>query len=71
MCSKIYQTLQSDRMKSKEQLFFWKKVHILNRIWIKIPESKIAFVFELKLLEVQTCLKKSDKFSKFLFSLTF
>jgi hypothetical protein len=41
--SKIYQALQSDRLKDKEQLSFWKQVHILKTICIKIPGSKTAF----------------------------
>jgi hypothetical protein len=30
--SKIYQTLQYDRMKDKEQPIFWKKVQITNKM---------------------------------------
>jgi hypothetical protein len=32
LCSKIYQILQFDRMKGKEQLSLWKKIQIRNRI---------------------------------------
>jgi hypothetical protein len=62
--SKIYQILQYDRLKDKEQLTFWKKVLIQNRIRIKSYGSKTTFEFGPNLLEVQTYLEKSDKFSK-------
>jgi hypothetical protein len=39
--SKIYQTLQSDRINDKEQLSFWKQVQIPNMTGIKIPVSKL------------------------------
>jgi hypothetical protein len=62
--SKIYQTLDPDRMEDKEQLSFWKKVKIQERIWIKNSESKTTFEFGPNLLGIQTCLGKSDKFPK-------
>jgi hypothetical protein len=62
--SKFYQTFQSDRIKEKEQLFFWGQVQISNMIWIKIPIRKPAFEFELNLLEAQTCLETYSKFPK-------
>jgi hypothetical protein len=58
--------MHPDRIKDKEQLFFKKQVQILNRISIKIPVSKTSFEFELDLFDVQTCVKKSSKFSKIL-----
>jgi hypothetical protein len=60
LCSKSYQTFQDDRTEDKEQLYFWKKVQIRN----KNPGSGTAFEFRPNLLEVQTCLEKSDKFTK-------
>jgi hypothetical protein len=39
--SKIYQTLQSDRINDKEQLSFWKQVQIPNITGIKIHVSKL------------------------------
>jgi hypothetical protein len=68
-CSKIYQILQSDRMKEKEQLSFWKQVQTQNRIWIKIPGRRPTFEFGSNLLGVQTCLEKSDNFPKILICL--
>jgi hypothetical protein len=69
LCSKIYHTWQSDRMKSEEELSFWKQVQIPNRIGIKTPRSKTGFEFELNLLGKQTCLEKSGKFPKILICL--
>jgi hypothetical protein len=51
-------------MDSMKQLSFWKQVQISNRIRIKIPGSQTTCEFELNLCGVQTCLKKSGKFSK-------
>jgi hypothetical protein len=65
----MYQTLQSDRMDNKEQLFFRTQVQIRNKIQTKIPRSKTAFEFGPNLLEVQTDLEQSDKFLKILISL--
>jgi hypothetical protein len=62
----VLQNLQSDRMKDKEQLSFWKKDQITNIIWIKIPRSRTSFEVELNLFEVQTRLEKSGKFPKIL-----
>jgi hypothetical protein len=58
--------LQSDRIKDKEELSFWKQVQISNKIWSKIPGSQTTFEFELNLFEVQTCLENSVKFPKIL-----
>jgi hypothetical protein len=41
LCSKIYKTLQYNRMEDKEQHSFWKQVQIQNRIRTKIPGAKL------------------------------
>jgi hypothetical protein len=69
--SKIYQILQYDRLKDKEQLTFWKKVLIQNRIRIKSSGSKTTFEFGPNLLEVQTYLENLINSLKFIYSLTF
>jgi hypothetical protein len=42
LCSKIYQTLHGNIFNYKEHLSLWEEVEIPNRIWIKIPGSKLS-----------------------------
>jgi hypothetical protein len=53
-------------MENQEQLSFWKKAQIHNKNWVKNPGSRAALEFGPNLLEVRTCLEKSDKFPKIL-----
>jgi hypothetical protein len=56
-------------MEDMEQLLFWRKVQILNRIRTKIPGIQTVFEFGPDSLGVQTGLEKSDKFPKILICL--
>jgi hypothetical protein len=53
-------------MENQEQLSFWKKAQIHNKNRVKNPGSRAALEFGPNLLEVRTCLEKSDKFPKIL-----
>jgi hypothetical protein len=64
ICSKIQQTLQTNRIEDREQCFFRKPFQIQNKIRTKIPGSKTSFEFRPNLLGVQIGLEKSDKFLK-------
>jgi hypothetical protein len=64
-CSKIYQTLQNDKIEDKEQISFWMQVQIRT----KIPGKKTIFEFGPNLLGYKLVWKNLTNSPKFLFAL--
>jgi hypothetical protein len=64
--SKIYQSLQHNRLSNEEQLSFWEDVQIPNRMWIRISGCKLSLNLGWIYLGLKLHWKKFGNFHKIL-----